>query len=276
MAANLADAVKGQRFPAVEFELSPEWVQGYVQAVEDRAIVAHEGAVPPMALAALAVRALLENASLPAGAVHLGQDVSFLRQVRVGERLRAEVEVTSRGERRDWALMGVAVTVSAADGQPVMEGRATVAFPLGEGAGEMAEERPRAATEAGGAAGGRLPEVVRLISQDTIRRYAAASGDHNPLHVDPRFALGTRFGGTIAHGMLLLAYVSEMLTAGCGEAWLAAGRLKARFRAPARPGDTVTASGFLVRGGDGRAVYQVECRNQAGELLVAGEAEVPL
>ncbi len=275
MALSLADALRGHRFPATEFDLSPEWVQGYVAAVEDAAIGAHEGLVPPMAVAALSIRALLENAMLPPGAVHLGQELAFLRKVRVGERLRADAEVISRGERQGWVLMAVGLVASAADGGQVMSGRATVTFPLAEGGSEAREEPARKPSEAGRPAEGSLPEVVRSLTQETILRYADASGDHNPLHVDPAFASGTRFGGTIAHGMLLLAYVSEMLTAGCGEAWLSGGRLKARFRAPARPGDTVTARGSLVRSGDGCAVYGVECQNQAGELLVSGEAEVP-
>jgi len=276
MTVSLVDALKGHHFPAAEFDLSPQWVQGYASAVEDAAIGAHAGAVPPMAVVALSIRALLESASLPPGAVHLGQEVAFLRKVRVGESLRAEAEVVSRGERQGWALMAVGLAASARDGEQVMTGRATVTFPLVEGSAEIQEERVRGTVGAGRPGAGSLPEVVRTLTQEKINRYASASGDHNPLHVDPGFAAGTRFGGTIAHGMLLLAYVSEMLTAGCGEAWLSGGRLKARFRGPARPGDTVFTRGSLIRSDGGRAAYSVECRNQAGELLVSGEAEVPL
>ena len=121
-----------------------------------------------------------------------------------------------------------------------------------------------------------LPQLVRVITQDTITRYAHASGDHNPLHVDPQYAAGTRFGGTIAHGMLLLAYISEMMTVAFGDRWLAGGRLKARFRSPARPGDRVTVQGAVTESAQGRTLCQVECRNQAGDVLVSGEAEVPL
>ncbi len=79
-------------------------------------------------------------------------------------------------------------------------------------------------------------ELVRSIDQAVIDRYAQVSGDHNPLHTDPAFAARSQFGGTVAHGMLLLAYVSETLAQACGRAWLERGRLRARFRAPARPG----------------------------------------
>jgi len=123
-------------------------------------------------------------------------------------------------------------------------------------------------------AGSELAPVVKDLTQEKISRYAGASGDHNPLHTDAEFAARTQFGGVIAHGMLILAYLSEMMTAAFGQAWLSGGTLKIRFRAPARPGDTVTASGRVLQAEGGRTVCAVECRNQRGETLATGEAEV--
>jgi 3-hydroxybutyryl-CoA dehydratase len=122
--------------------------------------------------------------------------------------------------------------------------------------------------------GAELAPVVKEITQEKVNRYARAGGDGNPLHTDPEFAAHTMFGGTIAHGMLLLAYLSEMMTAAFGRAWLSGGRLKVRFKAPARPGDTVSAVGHVARADGGRTVCAVECRNQRDEVLVSGEAEV--
>ena len=121
-----------------------------------------------------------------------------------------------------------------------------------------------------------LPVVTKTITQEKINRYADASGDHNLLHLDPAFAATTQFGGTIAHGMLVLAYVSEMMTTAFGEAWLKGGRLKIRFRGAARPGDTVTASGRVVRVEARETKCEVECRNQTGDVLVSGDAEVAI
>jgi 3-hydroxybutyryl-CoA dehydratase len=119
----------------------------------------------------------------------------------------------------------------------------------------------------------------RVIDQAAIARYAQASGDFNPIHLDPEFATQTPFGGTIAHGMLLLAYVGEMMTARFGAAWLSESTLKVRFRAPARPGDRVTARGRVERmehdaAGSERTVCAVECVNDRGETLLSGEARV--
>ena len=117
--------------------------------------------------------------------------------------------------------------------------------------------------------------VEKRLSQEQIGRYADAARDHNPIHVDEAFARATPFGGTIAHGMLVLASISEMMTSAFGERWISGGRLRVRFRAPARPGDTISTSAEERNPRDGVLVYAVECRNQDGDLLISGTAEVP-
>jgi len=128
--------------------------------------------------------------------------------------------------------------------------------------------------------GAELPSLAKTLSQEKIDRYARASGDFNPIHVDPAFAAQTPFGGTIAHGMLLLAYLSEMLTVAFGRAWLTGGRLKIRFKGAARSHETVTIGGHVQRvqeGHEGRRLWcDVECLNQRSEVLVAGQVEVKL
>jgi 3-hydroxybutyryl-CoA dehydratase len=119
-----------------------------------------------------------------------------------------------------------------------------------------------------------LAPTTKELSQGQVNRYAEASGDRNPLHIDPEFAATTQFGGTIAHGMLVLAFVSEMLTAAFGRDWLESGRLKIRFRAPARPGDALTSGGRVTKVDGARIVCEIECRNGSGETVLDGTAEV--
>jgi acyl dehydratase len=121
---------KGHELPPSTFELSSEWVREYVAAVEDEAVGALDGGlVPPMAVAALAVRSLLDGAELPPGAIHLGQEMASLRPVRVGERLAVSARIASRGERQGWVLMGIDLNVEGEDRGPVMKGRATLTMP---------------------------------------------------------------------------------------------------------------------------------------------------
>ena len=122
----------------------------------------------------------------------------------------------------------------------------------------------------------RLRAVEHRVTQEQLARYAEASGDYNPLHLDAAFAAGTPYGRPIAHGMLVLAFVSELLAQEFGEAWLSGGRLKARFRAPVFPGDVVRAEGRLRSAENGVAVYDVSATNQDGVQAITGEASAPL
>lgn len=116
--------------------------------------------------------------------------------------------------------------------------------------------------------------VTRSLTQDMLNRYADASGDHNPIHIDEAFAKTTPMGGTIAHGMLVLSFISEMMAGAFGERWLTSGSMDVRFRAPARPGDTVTARATPQEPKDGRLRYNVEVVSQVDEVLISGTAEV--
>jgi 3-hydroxybutyryl-CoA dehydratase len=128
--------------------------------------------------------------------------------------------------------------------------------------------------------GDSLPSVVKQITQKDINLYAEASGDFNPIHVDESFAAQTPLGGTIAHGMLILAYISEMMTEAFGQSWLSGGKLSVRFKAPARPGDTITASGKIDSIEHKEGIPYVNCSiescNQKGETVITGGAVVKL
>ena len=129
--------------------------------------------------------------------------------------------------------------------------------------------------------GDTIPQAIRYISQENINLYAEASGDFNPIHVDEAFAAKTPLGGTVAHGMLILAYVTQMITASFGPSWLSSGRLVVRFRVPARPGDTITIEG-KIKSIESRedipyASCNIACHNQKGEAVITnGLAEVVL
>jgi acyl dehydratase len=58
---------------------------------------------------------------------------------------------------------------------------------------------------------GQVASVKRTFSQSDFDRFAALSGDDNPIHVDPEFAARTKFGRTVAHGMFLYSVVCSVL-----------------------------------------------------------------
>ena len=126
-----------------------------------------------------------------------------------------------------------------------------------------------------------LPSVVKTITQEQLNEYAQASGDFNPLHQDAEFAAATQFGGVIAHGMLTLAFISEMMLAAFGRAWLESGALKVRFKGAAYVGDQVETWGRVTKE-ERHPLYRLlvcsvgVCRRQNGEEIISGTATVKL
>ena len=123
-----------------------------------------------------------------------------------------------------------------------------------------------------------LPESKKIITQANINLYAEASQDFNPIHIDEDFAKKTPLGGTIAHGMLILAYISQMMSSAFGRSWLAGGKLNVRFKTPARPGDTIVVSGTIssIKQSEGQNLIHCEvlCQNQNGEAVITGETSL--
>lgn len=93
--------------------------------------------------------------------------------------------------------------------------------------------------------GDQLPELIQFVDQEMIDAYADASGDVNPLHIDPEFAKTTFFGRTIAHGLLTLAFVSRVLSEWNWDGWAYGGELDVAFLGPVYPGDEVRVSGVI-------------------------------
>ena len=60
--------------------------------------------------------------------------------------------------------------------------------------------------------GDTLPAIEKSVTQEQVESYAKAAGDFNPIHLDQEFAANTDFGGRIAHGMMIIAFISEMMT----------------------------------------------------------------
>lgn len=105
-----------------------------------------------------------------------------------------------------------------------------------------------------------LGPLIVEVTAERVQAYADASGDHNPIHLDPVFAATTDFGAPIVHGMLLLAYLSHILTARFGRAWATTGTLEARFRSPAMVGATVTVQGSVEKIEEEPSGQHVHCR----------------
>ncbi len=124
------------------------------------------------------------------------------------------------------------------------------------------------------------PGLSKKITQGQIISYAEVSKDFNPIHWDEAFAKKSQFGSPIAHGMLVLAFVSEMMTRVFGRSWLDSGKLKIRFKEPVFPGNSVEIFGReshrLMSDGHTVVQYRVGCRNSDGHEAISGTAEVSI
>lgn len=122
---------------------------------------------------------------------------------------------------------------------------------------------------------GQRETFAKTVTDADIVLYAGVSGDTNPVHLDDEFAAETMFKGRIAHGMLTAAFISAVLGArmpGPGAIYLSQ---TLRFKAPVRPGDTVTADCEVtaIDLEKGRVTLKTQCLVK-GKPVVDGEAVV--
>ena len=124
-----------------------------------------------------------------------------------------------------------------------------------------------------------IPSVTKpAITHLQLALYAGAGADHNPIHVDEQAAKAGGLPGIIAHGMLPMGFLGQLLTQWVPQRQVRS--LSARFVAMAFPGDTITCSGKIVgkREEPGEKLVDVEiaAQNQKGENIQLGKATVAL
>ena len=117
---------------------------------------------------------------------------------------------------------------------------------------------------------------TRLVTNQEVEAFAAISGDHNPLHLDPEYAATTAFGECIAHGMLTGALISAaiaMQLPGPGSVYLSQ---NIQFRAPVMLGDTLTVTLTVTDKHAKRPWVTLQCEvaNQDGKAVAKGDAKV--
>lgn len=124
------------------------------------------------------------------------------------------------------------------------------------------------------------PLVKPSIAQEQLRRYADASGDYNPIHLDEQAAHRVGLDSVIAHGMLSMAFLGQFVNQQIVDipgARIA--ELRARFINMVRLGDTLTCLGVVKSQAINDDLTQsvtIECwaQNQKGDKVTTGEAVV--
>jgi acyl dehydratase len=113
---------------------------------------------------------------------------------------------------------------------------------------------------------------TKTLTEADVDRFAAASGDTNPIHLDEEWASETRFGGRIVHGILASGLISAALARLPGSVIYLSQDVE--FRAPVRLGDRVTAEVEAVESlGGGR--FRLRTLVKKGEdVVIDGEAVI--
>ena len=127
--------------------------------------------------------------------------------------------------------------------------------------------------------GDAIPAMTKpAISHLQLALYAGAGADHNPIHVDEQAAKAGGLPGIIAHGMLPLGFLGQLLTQWVPQQQVRS--MSARFVAMAFPGDVITCSGKVAarreESGEKLVDLEIVAQNQKGENIQLGKATVVL
>ena len=127
--------------------------------------------------------------------------------------------------------------------------------------------------------GEELPRHTFRLRRADLRRYAAASGDDNPIHLDDEVARSVGLPGVIAHGMLTMALAGRALTSWSGGAGSVV-EYGVRFTRPVvvpddDSGATIDVSGTVTdKPGDGTALIAIQASCEGQPVLAAARARV--
>src|ERR1700736_3925740 len=113
--------------------------------------------------------------------------------------------------------------------------------------------------------GAEIPELKVTPDKYLTTRYAGASGDFNPIHIDEDFAKAVGLPGRILHGLYMMAQVARAQTEAAGGPEHLQ-RLSVQFRGMGRLGEEIVVSGTAEAGEDGALVVHPEAE-QAGQRV---------
>lgn len=123
--------------------------------------------------------------------------------------------------------------------------------------------------------GDQIPDLKVTPDRYLPHRYAGASGDYNPIHIDPEFAKNLAgLPGNILHGLYTMAQVARASTAAAGGDPRNLRRLSVQFRGMGYPEKEITVSGTVSREEDGAVVVDTVAEQDGKQIIRNAEAEL--
>jgi 3-hydroxybutyryl-CoA dehydratase len=123
------------------------------------------------------------------------------------------------------------------------------------------------------AVGDQIPELKVTPDKYVTVRYAGASGDFNPIHIDEEFAKAVGLPGRILHGLWTMAQVARAQTEAAGGPEHLK-RLSVQFRGMGLPEQEVVVRGTVREAADGRAVIDTVAEQAGNQIIRNAEAEI--
>jgi acyl dehydratase len=123
--------------------------------------------------------------------------------------------------------------------------------------------------------GTQIPEVRVTPDKYLTARYAGASGDFNPIHIDEEFAKAVGLPGRILHGLWTMAQVARAQTdAAGGPEHLK--RLSVQFRGMGMPEQEIVVTGTVREVQDARAIVDTVAEQGGKQIIRNAEAELSI
>jgi acyl dehydratase len=277
----------GQWTPETAYTVDPAHTRAYAAATNDDHPLHTQGVLAPPLFAvvpvsehiARALDGLVDETDRQWG-LHAAQDMVFHRPLAPGITIvtrAAPIGVHPRS-------LGTEVVIKAEtrerDGGLLVEQYLTLLIRRkfdGPGRGKTAPpHRAAPSVKAAATASGHVTVISATLDPDQTVRYAEASGDRNPIHLNAEFARSVGLPGIIVHGMCTMAFAGRaVIAAACGNEPRRLRRLAVRFARFVLPGQTITTHLWPAGEHGSYAAHAFETLNPAGKAVLAdGLAEV--
>jgi len=266
----------GKAYPTKTFEVTADRIQAYASATNDdneRYFAGDDSVAGPVFPIVSAFGSFMEAAmDSELGAdllrlVHGSEEHVLHKPIRPGDTLTVTPVLETIESKESGETFTVAAVQTNETGEVVAETRGTM-FIRGTGSRKAAVADARASEEDHEI----VYEESSKVDEDQPKRYAEASGDHNPIHLDEATAKMAGLPGVILHGMCTMAIAAKAAVNG-----LAGGdptkvrRVAVRFSRPVLPGQELTTK-FWRTGDD---TYGFETYNTKGSAVIkAGVVEL--
>lgn len=115
---------------------------------------------------------------------------------------------------------------------------------------------------------------TKTVTEYDVYNFAGVTGDMNPIHINQEFAKNTQFSNRIAHGILSLGFISNVLGTKLPGPGSIYAKQSCQFKKPVYIGDTITATVEVTNKDEikNRVWLRTYCTNQRGEVVLEGEA----